>query len=69
MRKERRVTTAATNGDGDQAKDRGLTDIIECYSIMTISFSRCEVFSSVWSDSLVNSVKIDDDGEVTDFEK
>ena len=68
MRKEWRVTIAATNGDGDQAKDRGLTDIIECYSITTISFSRCEVLSSVWSDSLVNSVKIDDDGEVTDFE-
>ena len=68
MRKEWRVTIAATNGDGDQAKDRGLTDIIERYSITTISFSRCEVLSSVWSDSLVNSVKIDDDGEVTDFE-
>ena len=35
---------------------------------MTISFSRCEVFSSLWNDPLVNSVKIDDDGEVTDFE-
>ena len=68
MRKEWRITIAATNGDGDQAKDRGLTDIIECYSITTISFSRCEVLSSVWSDSLVNSVKIDDDGEVIDFE-
>ena len=68
MRKEWRVTIAATNGDGDQAKDRGLTDIIECYSITTISFSRCEVLSSVWSDSLVNSVKIEDDGDATDFE-
>ena len=28
----------------------------------------CEDFSSVWSVSLVNSVKIDDDGDVTDFE-
>ena len=27
-----------------------------------------EDFSSVWSDLLVNSVKIDDDGDATDFE-
>ena len=35
---------------------------------MTISFSRCEVLSPLWNDPLVNSVKIDDDGEVTEFE-
>ncbi len=28
----------------------------------------CEDFSSVWSDFLVNSVKIEDDGDATDFE-
>ena len=28
----------------------------------------CEDFSSVWSDVLVNSVKIEDDGDATDFE-
>ena len=28
----------------------------------------CEDFSSVWSDLLVNSVKIEDDGDATDFE-
>ena len=30
--------------------------------------SSCEDFSSVWSDLLVNSVKIEDDGDATDFE-
>ena len=28
----------------------------------------CEDFSSVWSDTLVKSVKIEDDGDATDFE-
>ena len=36
--------------------------------INSFNYSCGEDFSSVWSDSLVNSVKIDDDGEVTDFE-
>ena len=33
-----------------------------------MSLSSCEDFSSVWSDLLVNSVKIEDDGDATDFE-
>ena len=44
---------------------------MKCFSnyILTIDYSSCcEDFSSVWSDSLVNSVKIDDDGDATDFE-
>ena len=34
----------------------------------TIKSAVVEDFSSVWSDLLVNSVKIDDDVDVTDFE-
>ena len=33
-----------------------------------ILISSCEDFSSFWSDFLVNSVKIEDDGDATDFE-
>ena len=33
-----------------------------------MSLSSCEDFSSVWSDLLVNSVNIEDDGDATDFE-
>ena len=33
-----------------------------------MSLSSCEDFSSVWSDLLVNPVKIEDDGDATDFE-
>ena len=36
-----------------------------CNNVMV---SSCEDFSSVWSDILVNSVKIEDDGDATDFE-
>ena len=32
-----------------------------------MSLSSCEDFSSVWSDLLVNSVKIEDDGDATDI--
>ena len=32
-----------------------------------MSLSSCEDFSSVWSDVLVNSVKIEDDGDATDI--
>ena len=35
---------------------------------VTSLISSCEDFSSVWSDLLVNSVKIEDDGDATDFE-
>ena len=32
-----------------------------------MSLSSCEDFSPVWSDLLVNSVKIEDDGDATDI--
>ena len=44
-----------------------INELGHAWSILTL-FGRCEDFSSVWSDFLVNSVENEDDGDAKDFD-